>query len=147
MENQKTFTTPSKTLARMQVVHFGKILFNLQFVAVAIMVASVLSFIMPAIYYLVLISISLLTLFTLFANPTFVSLWSGGETLTKIAAVLTQSWKYTVPIVAVLAVASIICLCFDKSKKHIARIVVSVIICLLAIIVLLLKLINTGAVK
>lgn len=144
MENQKVYKTPSKTLARMQVVHFGKILFNLQFVAVAIMVASVLSFIMPAIYYLVLICIAFLSLFTVFANPTFMSFWSGGETLTKIASVLTQSWKYTVPIVLALAIASIVCLCLDKNQKHIARIVVSVIICVLALIVLIAKLINTG---
>lgn len=144
MENQKTFKTPSKTLARMQVVHFGKILFNMQFIAVAIMAASVLSFIMPAIYYLLLIFIALLTLFTLFANPTFMSFWSGGETLTKIAEVLTQSWKYTVPIVAALAIASIICLCFDKNKKHPARIAVSAVMCILAVIVLIAKLINKG---
>lgn len=147
MENQKTFKTQNKTLARMQVVHLGKILFNLQFIVVAIMVASVLSFIMPAIYYLFLVCIAFLTLFTLFANPTFKSFWAGGETLTKIATVLSQSWKYTVPIVLVLAIASIICLCFDKNQKHIARIVVSVIICVLALIVLLLKLVNTGVIK
>lgn len=147
MENQKIFKTPNKTLARMQVVHFGKILFNLQFIAMAIMVASVLSFIMPAIYYLVLICVAMLTLFILFANPTFASLWAGGETLTKIAEVLTQSWKYTVPIVAVLAIASIICLCFDKNKKHPARITISVIICVLALVVLFFKLVNTGVFK
>lgn len=147
MENQKFYKTPNKLLARMQVVHFGKILFNLQFIAVAIMIASVLSFIMPAIYYLMLICIAFLTFFTLFANPTFKSLWTGGETLTTIAEVLTQSWKYTVPIVAVLAVASIVCLCFDRNKKHPARIAISAIVCVLALVVLILKLINTGAIK
>lgn len=139
MENQKIFKTPSKTLARMQIVHFGKILFNLQFIAVAIMAASVISFIIPVIYYIFLICIAGLTLFIIFINPTFMSLWTSGEKLLDIAAVLTQSWKYTVPIVAILAIASIICLCFDKSKKHTARIVVSVIICVLALIVLLSK--------
>lgn len=139
MENQKIFKTPSKTLARMQIVHFGKILFNLQFIAVAIMAASVISFIIPVIYYIFLICIAGLTLFIIFINPTFMSLWTGGEKLLDIATVLTQSWKYTVPIVAILAIASIICLCFDKSKKHTARIVVSVIICVLALIVLLSK--------
>lgn len=146
MENQKILKTQGKTLARIQVVHFGKILFNLQFIALVVMVASVLSFIMPGIYYLLLICTAFLTLFTLFANPTFISLWSGGETLTKIASVLTQSWKYTVPIVAVLAATSIACLCFDKNKKHTARIVISAIICVLALVVLILKLINKGAV-
>lgn len=147
MENQKTFKTPSKTLARMQVVHCGKILFNLQFVVLAVMLASVLSFIMPALYYIVLVCIAFLSLGSLLANETFRSFWSGGEKLTKIAEALTHSWKYTVPIVLVLAIASIVCLCFDKKEKHIARIVISGIICVIALIVLILKLVNTGASK
>lgn len=144
MEKQKAEKTPNKTLARMQVVHFGKILFNLQFVALAIMAASVISFILPAIYYVLLVCFAAFSLFILFANPTFKSLWSGGETLTKIAAVMLQSWKYTVPIVAVLSIVSIVCLCFDKNNKHVARIVVSAIICVLALVVLFFKLVNTG---
>lgn len=144
MENQKVYKTPSKTLARMQVVHLGKILFNLQFVAVAVMLASVLSFLMPAIYFLVLILITLLTLGMAFANPAFSSYWTGGEYLTHIAEVFAQSWQYTVPIVAVLAVLSIVCLCFDKTQKHTARITVSAIMCVLAVVVLVAKLINNG---
>ncbi len=147
MENQKTFKTPSKTLARMQVVHFGKILFNLQFIALAIMAASAISFVMPALYYVVLVAIAFLSLGSLLVNETFRSMWAGGETLTKIAAALSHSWKYTVPIVALLAITSIVCLCFDKHEKHIARIVISVVVCVLALIVLILKLINTGAAK
>lgn len=145
MENQKAFKTPIKTLARMQVVHFGKILFNLQFIALAVMAASVLSFLMPVVYYLLLLCIAFLTLFLIFANPTFLSFWSGGEALAKIAETLAQSWKYTVPIVTVLAVASLICLCFDKNKKHTARIAVSAVICIFALAVLFLKLANTEA--
>ena len=147
MENQKAFKRTIKTLARMQVVHFGKILFNLQFIALAVMAASVLSFLIPVIYYLLLLCIALLTLFTVFINPTFLSLWSGGEALTKIAETLAQSWKYTVPIVTVLAIASLICLCFDKNKKHPARIAVSAVICIFALAVLFLKLANAEASK
>ena len=147
MEKQKAFKTPIKTLVGMQVVHFGKILFNLQFIALAVMAASVLSFLIPVIYYLLLLCIALLTLFTVFINPTFLSLWSGGEALTKIADTLAQSWKYTIPIVAALAVASLICLCFDKNKKHPARIAVCAVICILALAVLILKLANAEASK
>ncbi len=144
MENQKTFKTPSKVLVRMQVVHFGKILFNLQFLVLAIMLASAISFVLPFFYYMVLVFLVLFTLFALLADPTFRSWWSGGETLTKIAQVLTHSWKYTVPIVAILAISSIVCLSADKNKQHIARIVVSVIICVISLIVLFLKLVNSG---
>ena len=144
MENQEKYKTPSKVLARMQVVHLGKILFNLQFLALAVMAASVLSFILPAIYYLMLICVALLTFCTLFANPTFASMWAGGETLTRVAEVMTQSWTYTVPISLALAVLSIGLLCFDKNQKHPARIAVSVIIALIAVVILVLKLINGG---
>lgn len=128
----------------MQVVRFGKILFNLQFLALAVRAASVLSFILPAIYYIVLIFIAFFTLFAAFANPTFRSFWSSGEHLAKITEALSYSWKFTVPIVLALAIGSILCLCFDKNQKHVARIVTSVVLALLSIIVLVLKLINGG---
>lgn len=146
MEDRKTYRTPGKTLAMMQVVRFGKILFNMQFIAVAVMVASVLSFIIPAIYYIFLIAVLLLSLFTLLTDPGFMAMLSGGETLIQITEVLSQSWKYTVPIVAVMSLASIVCLCLDKYTKHTARIVVASIMCVLSVLVLLLKLISTGGV-
>lgn len=147
MENRDRFKTPKKTLAKMQVVHLGKILFNLQFLVLAIMLASVISFILPAIYYIVLVFLVLFSFFSLLANPTFRALWSGGEALSKVADVLLYSWKFTVPIVAIFSVASIVCLCFDKNEKHIARIVISVLIFVAAIAVLILKLLNSGAVE
>lgn len=146
MENQKSYKTPPKTLAMMQVVHFGNILFNLQFLAIAIMAASVLSFIVPVIYYLLLLCVMLLTLFTIFIMyPGFGNLWSGGEALTQIAEVLNSTWKFTVPIVAVLAIGAIVCLSLDKQKKHIGKIVTCSIFLVLALIVLILKFINGGA--
>lgn len=144
MEKEKTFKTPKKILARVQVVHFGKILFNLEFIVLAIMLASVLSFIIPALYYIILVCIAFFSLFTLLLNPTFLAMWNGGESLARIAEVMAQSWKYTVPILLALCVASIVCLCLDKNKKHIARIVFSAIFAVAAIVVLVLKLINGG---
>ncbi len=147
MDRQNIFKTPKNILARMQIVHFGKILFNMQFIGVAIMAASVISFIIPVIYYIFLVFLLLFSLFSLLANDTFMSLWDGGESLTKIASVLTQSWKYTVPIVAILSIASIVCLCFDKNEKHIAKIIVSATICVNSLVVLFLKLVNMGVIK
>ncbi len=144
MEDKQIYKTPSKTLATMQVVHLGKILFNLQFIVLALMLASVISFILPALYYIVLFCIAFISLGSLLIDETFRSMWAGGDTLTKIAEVLTHSWKYTVPIVAILAIASIVCLMLDKNKKHVAKIVTSVIICVIALVILVLKLINTG---
>lgn len=144
MDNPQTFKTPLKTLVRMQVVHFGKILFNLQFIAVAVMMASVLSFIIPAIYYLVLICILMLSLFTLLAKPEFMELLSGGEELGKIAEALSHSWNYTIAIVAVFSVASIICLCFDKHKQQLPRIIISAVVCGIDLLILLIKLAVSG---
>ena len=147
MENQINLKTPKGTLARMQVVRLGKITFNLQFIAFAIMLASVLSFILPAIYYLLLICVTLLTLFTIFVwYPEISSWWSGGEKLGKVALALSKSWKYTIPILLTLAILSIVLLCFDKNQKHIARIVISSIVAVLSLVVLILRLINGGSV-
>lgn len=144
MEDQRTFKTPLKTLARLQVVHFGKILFNMQFIAVAIMIASIVSFLIPVVFYIVLVAVLLLSLFTLLTNPTFKSFFQGGATLTNIAEVMSRSWKYTIPIVAALSIASIVCLCFDKNKKQIARIVISSITCTFSLVLLFFKLANSG---
>ena len=144
MENQTTFKPSKKLLARMQVVHFGKILFNLQFVAVAIMAASVFSVILPVLYYVLLIAIAMLTVFTAFINEGFRSMWAGGEALASVSTFLSASWQYTVPIAAALSIASIVCLCFDKNEKHIARIVVASIVCALCVIALIIKLVNGG---
>lgn len=147
MEQERLVKTPNSMLAQMQVVHFGKILFNLQFIAVAIMFASVLSFVFTAVYYVMLVCISIFTVFTIYVwYPGFSSWWGGGETLARISVILASSWKYTIPIVLALSIGSIVCLCFDKNEKQVVRIVVSGIICALALAVLILKFINGGAV-
>lgn len=142
---QKTPKTPNKILAEMQIVHFGKILFALQFIALAVMLLSALSFVFVAVYYILLVCVSVLTLGSIYAAyPDFVNWWSGGEALVKFTETLAYSWKYTVPIVLALSVASVICLSFDKREKHVARIVFSVLTAIAALVVLILKLINTG---
>lgn len=144
MEENKSNKTPSNILIKMQIIHLGKILFNLQFIFIVIMAASVLTFIMPALYYLILFMVAAVTLFSLFADPTFRSLWSDGEFLTQVATYLAGSWKYTVPLVAIFSISSIVCLCFDQNKNHIARIILSGLFFVIAIIILFLKLVNTG---
>lgn len=131
----------------MQIVHFGKIAFNLQFIPLAAIAAGVVSSILIGFYYFILAMVSLLTLFAIYAiYPGFASLWAGGESLIEIAGVISSSWKYVVPIVFVLSAASIVCLCFDKNDKHIARIVVSAIVCVIAFVILILRLTGSGAV-
>lgn len=142
MENQTVTTkAPNNVLARMQVVHLGQILFRVQFVALAIMLASIISFIIIPIYYVLLIAIAMVTLFTLFLNPVFMSFWSGGAALAQLTSVLGYSWKYTIPVVLVLSISSIVCLCFDKNKKHIGKIVGCAFICVAAIIMLIFEIV------
>lgn len=142
---KNTPKTPNKILVEMQIVHFGKILFALQFISLAVMLLSALSFVFVAVYYVVLLFVTLITLGAIYAAyPEFGNLWSGGEALVSFTEVLARSWQYTVPIALALSVASIICLCFDKREKHVARIVFSVLTAVAAIVVLILKLINTG---
>lgn len=140
MENRNVYKTPKKTLARLQVVHFGKITFNLQFVAMAFMIASVLSFFIYPVYYVMLIGVTAFTLGMIFVwYPNFKAWWTT-DTLNKFTVWLARSWKYTVPIVMLLAAISIICLCFDKDKKKQAgRIAVAAILIVLAVIFLLIK--------
>lgn len=147
MDSQRSYRAPKTVLARMQVVHLGKIAFNMQFIPLAIVTAGVLSLILLGFYYFLLAMISLMTLFAIYAiYPGFASLWAGGEALEEIGNVVASAWKFVVPIVFVLSAASIICLCFDKNNKHIARIVVSAIVSAIALVVLIIRLVETGAV-
>lgn len=146
MEKPNAFKTPNGLLARMQAVRFGKILFNLQFVALAVMAASVLSFLFVAAYYIVLIFITIITLFTLLGNDTFLMLWSGGEVLVEVTEKLAYSWKFTVPIAMALSALSVACLCLDRYDKHGVRIAVSTTVFAASLIVLVVKLVSTGGV-
>lgn len=140
-------TLKNSILLRIQIVHFGKILFNFEILTLAVMLACVMTFIFPAIYYILLFSISVITLFSVYAwYPEFSSLWAGGETLVEVATYFAQSWQYTVPILLILSVCSILCLCFDRSQKHLARIILSILFAIFAIIVLFLKLVNEGVI-
>lgn len=136
-------TTPKSVLARMQVARLGKIAFNLQFLAVAIMAASVLFFLAIAVYYVLLLAVTIVTLGLIFAAyPSFGNLWSGGEVLGDIFNMLAASWPYAIPAALALSVTSIICLCFDYREKHIARISISAVIAVISLIVLIVKLVG-----
>lgn len=141
MDEERNFQTPRGILLKMQATHLGKILFNLQFVAVAVMLASVLSFLFTAVYYVFLIAVTLLTLGAIYAiYPEFASWWAGGETLGNISVKLAASWQYAVPIVIALSAVSIALLCVDRTRKQTARIVISAVILALAVIILVIKL-------
>lgn len=140
MKNQPMYRTDHQILFRMQVVHLGKILFNFQIVAFVILIASFFSLFLTAMFWLILFVIMLVTLFTIFINEDFRRLFANSsEIMDWVTSVFAQSWQYTVPTLAILSVATIICLSFDKNQKHLGRIVTSVIFGILAIGVLVIK--------
>lgn len=142
----KVQKTPSGLLARMQVVRLGKIFFNLQFLALAVMAASLLAVFVYALYYVLLIAVTIISFGSIFAiYPQFGDLWSGGEVLGDAVVTLSQSWQYTAPVAVALAAASIVCLCFDKAEKHPARIVFSCLVLAASLIFFIIK-ISTGTV-
>lgn len=149
MNNQTSFTTlttPKNVLLRMQVGRLGKILFGLQFVALSVVFASILSAVAIVVFYLFMGMITIATFGLIFAAyPNFSDWWAGGEVLQTIFTALSASWPYVIPVSLVLAISSIICLCFDYREKHTARIVVSAIIGVLAVAVLVIKLIGGGS--
>lgn len=139
MEDKKMLKTPSDVLVRMQVVRLGKILFCLQFVAISVMYASLLTIIAYPFYYVILVSIAILTLFSIFAwSPGFKSWWNPVG-LNNMFLLLAKSWKFTVPIALILSIAAFACLCFDKYDRHVKKKASCVLICVLAIIYLILR--------
>lgn len=146
MEGKRPYRATGFTLINMQVVRLGKILFNLQFVGLFFVLASALTFALPVLFYVLLFTVCMLTLFTIFAwYPPSLSWWKGGEVLANIAILLSTSWKYIIPIVAVLSVSSAVCLLFDRKEKHIARIAVSVAVFVVTGILTLILISNAGA--
>ncbi len=143
MEQKEKIRAQKSALARMQIVHLGRIAFNLEFVALVFCLASVLSFMLTGIYYLFLIIVSFGTIGIIYLiYPEFASWWNGGETLAIITNKLFESWPYVIPITVGLSLISIICLSFDQNKKQSGRIIGSIIVMVIALVILLLILVN-----
>lgn len=130
MENQPLYRPTTDALARLQVVHFGKICFNLEIATLVVMLLGFLSIMISAavmlIYYLVLFVVLIGSMFLILFSEDYRKLWSGGDVVTKIADAVGQAWPYILPATMVLALLSVVCLCFDKHQKHFVRIGISV---------------------
>ncbi len=139
MDNQDKFKTPNKALVRMQVVRLGKILFTLQVIA-SIALASPFTFAIYPLYYAALILLTLFTGFTLFiAYPGFASWWDPARIYNFTISIL-DTWKYMIPLILIISLLSILCLSFDKNKKHLGRMLASIIMMVLVIIYVLFRL-------
>lgn len=131
--------------ARIQLAHFGKILFGLQFIPLAIILAGLLSAVVMVFLYLIVLLVLLATLFLiLIAAPDFISSLQSGEVIGEITQGIMSITPYTASITLTLSVLSIVFLCCDFRKKDIPRIVVSSVVSVLAIVALAIFYFTTG---
>ena len=133
-------------LARMQVVHFGRIAFNW---AVALLIVTVLAWISVFLslvgtmaYYVLLVAATIVTLGMLFLWDGFGNLWQT-EWVADLAQWLGKCWHYTLPVVIGCALVAVVCLCLDRQQKHPARITVAVVMTIVSAAILLIF--NGGA--
>ncbi len=144
IENQ-TGKTPNKILAQMQTARLGKIAFALQFIALAVMLLSVFSFIVFLAYIVVILVLAFFMLFRLYFSPIFESWWAAGLNIINFAVMTVKWWVYTAPVTLVLSAVSIGCLCADRKNKHTVKIVLSVIVAALTLGYIITNLIIMGA--
>lgn len=157
----ESVVVPNKVANQMHLGHLGKIFSNLSIVCLLISLAGVLSFVLYAIIevlgvfaVILMFLIIILTLGAILAiipgywgtMKTLIS-WFGslGTIMEKVGAIITKIWPIVIPLAIAFAVTSLICLIFDKTQKHTARIVFSSIVIVIAIIVLIVFLVG-GAV-
>lgn len=142
----RPYKLPKGLSARLQLTHLGKILFNLQFIPLVVIIASVLSFFVVAMFYLLLLMISIGTLGLIYiVFPNMLNWWAGGESLLALTEWLALCVPYIAPAGIALSVLSIVLLCFDFREKQIARIIISVIVAIITAIALAFYL-NAGGV-
>ena len=142
MENETK--TPKKILAEMQVVRLGKIAFVWQFIAVAVMLVSVITLLAAAMYYMLMLVAILGTAFLILLSPEFQAWLGAGDGILQFSMSLSSWWKYAAPVALALSVLSIVCLCADRHQKHLVRIILSAVVAVFVIIYIIIKLINTG---
>ena len=145
LTQNETGKTLDKLLANMQIARLGKITFILQFISLAIMFLGIISFTLVLAYYFVLCMIALCTLFLILFDPEFLALFSAGDGVLNFSMIIASWWKFTAPITLCISTLSIVCLCLDKSKKNIAKIIISAIVAAVALIYLISFIIQLGA--
>lgn len=124
------------SIGALRVSHLGKILSNFAILGVVLCIASLVSFLLLALYYLILIAVLLGTLFLiLIAYPEFIDLFAGGEQLTELMVTFTNTCVPIIaPITIVVSVAAIAALAMSKQKNITTRLVISIICSVAAVI-------------
>lgn len=117
-----------KSVSSQRLAHLGKILFNLSILGAVLCIASLISYVLIAFYYLILIMILLCTLFLILVYvPDFMDLFKGGEGMMELLVMFSNTYVPIIaPVTSVLAALSIAALALSR-QKNVARIVFAVI--------------------
>ena len=117
------------SFAALRVAHLGKILSNFAILGAVICIASVAYFLFILVYYLVLISILLCTLFLILVeHPEFMNLFSNTEVINDFVINFSVTYLPVIaPVTMAVSALSIAALAVSKQKDGVARMVISII--------------------
>jgi len=133
-----------KEFNNLRLIRLGKILNNL---TIPCLVYMLLTALMPALSFLGFIVVGIVLILSLIPwilsgfqfSLNKVTEWFSPEFLGQILNILNTYLPYVFGASAVLAVASVVILLFDKNDKHIGRIVVAVLAVVVGIVALIMK--------
>lgn len=140
--NETNYVTPAGETTRMYLTRLGIILSNISIASAVISVLILLAGILQILFYLVLILIAMVTLFTVFLNPEYRKMFSGQNQLTDFITSAMQVLPFTAGASLICAIASIVLLVFDKHERHTGRIIWSGIVIGLLVIVIIAALLS-----
>lgn len=138
--------TPPKILTSMYLTRLGVILSNLSIVMLVISLSSIVTVIATMFTLIIGFMLMIVSVGVVFAiiPDYWQRLISSAEFIGKVNEVIFKIWPAITIVGIVSAVASIICLCFDKTRNHIVRIVVSGVV-IACIVIFALVMIAGGA--
>lgn len=137
------YEMPKSMALQTNLTRLGIVLSNFALIGTLLMLSSFLFFICYAIYYIVLIFATVVTLGLIFLLvPNFSSLFNVPDHIANITQAINTALPIVAPITLISAVASLILLCLNKEDRHVGRIVFSAVligIVIIASITLLLE--------
>lgn len=142
---------PAGAMAKIYCTHFGLIFSNLaataSVLAVLCLLGSVLTVLIPVLYYIFLIATTVFSIGLSFvAIPNFISWWGFDTSFTSnLANGILSAIPYLCAIALAAAIASTVLLMIDKNNRHWGRFVTAIILSIVAIVVIFIW--ATGGVK
>lgn len=124
----------TKELRLMHFTHLGVIFSNISVLGLVIVLAGILSEIFIGFYFLVLIIITLATLFLLLASPEFRALYTvNNEAFNRFTEVMTYVSMGIAPVAIVTSTLAIVFLSLNKKDPHKGRVAFSCVMLALTV--------------